>query len=374
MILLRMPHRTAIALIAAFLLLSGTAMARAQAALLMEEPYGFFGTLNPTGHNALYFQRICAETPISLRRCQPGELGVVIARYQGISGYDWIAVPLIPYLYSVQDVEDVPVHVDRAMVRRMRDRYHEAHLLSLGDDLSAGGFMYGGWTELLGASYQRRIFAFRFVTTKEQDDGLIQRLNAAPNLSHFDLLSNNCADFARKVLNQYFPGSFSRNLFPDAGVTTPKQIAHKLVRYARKHPETQLTIFEIPQIPGYRHHSGSNKGVDESLATSAYAIPIVLASPYLAVGLTIDYLVRGRFKLLPKRPYILSPQTMTVLAHPSLPMPNLPDSVAAANSGPAEQPEETDFRVPGTAGLVSTDAGSTKTKESSLQESKVSHE
>jgi len=26
----------------------------AQAALLMEEPYGIFGTLNPTGHNAIY--------------------------------------------------------------------------------------------------------------------------------------------------------------------------------------------------------------------------------------------------------------------------------------------------------------------------------
>ena len=36
---------------------------RAQAALLMEEPYGFFGTLNPTGHNAIYFERVCAETP-----------------------------------------------------------------------------------------------------------------------------------------------------------------------------------------------------------------------------------------------------------------------------------------------------------------------
>ena len=47
------------------------AHAKAQAALLMEEPYGFFGALNPTGHNAIYFQRICAETPVKLRRCGP---------------------------------------------------------------------------------------------------------------------------------------------------------------------------------------------------------------------------------------------------------------------------------------------------------------
>ena len=61
----------------------------AQAALFMEEPYGFFGTLNPTGHIAIYFGRICAETPVELRRCQPGELGSIIARYQGIRDYDW---------------------------------------------------------------------------------------------------------------------------------------------------------------------------------------------------------------------------------------------------------------------------------------------
>ena len=88
----------------------------AQAALLMEEPYGFFGALNPTGHNAIYFERICAETPVKLRRCQPGEMGAVIARYQGIDGYDWVAIPLLPYLYSVENPSDVPAHVDRDTV------------------------------------------------------------------------------------------------------------------------------------------------------------------------------------------------------------------------------------------------------------------
>jgi hypothetical protein len=82
--------------------------AGAQAALLMEEPYGFFGTLNPTGHTAIYFSRICAATPVKLRRCDADETGVVIARYQGIAGYDWVAIPLIPYLYSVEDAADVP--------------------------------------------------------------------------------------------------------------------------------------------------------------------------------------------------------------------------------------------------------------------------
>src|SRR5580700_4971862 len=159
----------------------------AQSALLMEEPYGVFGTLNPTGHNAIYFERICAETPVKLRGCKPGEMGVVIARYEGIDGYDWVAIPLLPYLYAVENAADVPAHVDRDTVDRLRNHYREAHLESLGDTLSPGNFLHGGWTQLVGAAYERRIFAFRFETTPERDDALIRQLNASPNLTRFDL-------------------------------------------------------------------------------------------------------------------------------------------------------------------------------------------
>ena len=289
----------------------------AQAALLMEEPYGFFGALNPTGHNAIYFERICAETPVNLRRCEPGELGAVIARYQGIDGYDWVAIPLIPYLYSVENAADVPAQVDRRTVMQLRSRYREEHLASLGADLQAGNMVHGGWTQLLGAAYERRIYAFRFQTTEEQDDALIEKLNAGPNRTSFNLLFSNCADFARVVLNGYFPRTFSRSIFPDAGMTTPKQITYKLVRYARKHPEAQLTVFEIPQIPGYRWRSRAVKGIDESIVTTIYAIPIALANPYLAGGLFINYLVRGRYQLIPKNSAVLGPENLSALTLPS---------------------------------------------------------
>ncbi len=285
----------------------------AQAALLMEEPYGFFGTLNPTGHNAIYFERICAETPVKLRRCQPGELGAVIARYQGIDGYDWVAIPLLPYLYSVENASEVPSHVDREQVRRLRDRYREAHLESLGLKLPAGSFVRGGWTQLVGAAYERRIYALRFDTTPEQDDALMARMNAGPNRTSFNLLFENCADFARVILNSYFPSTFRRSVFPDAGMTTPKQITYKLVKYARKHPETDLAVFEIPQIPGYRRMSHSPKGIDESLLTTPYAIPIVLLNPYLAGGLFVDYLVRGRYHPIPKHPEVLGPDNLSAV-------------------------------------------------------------
>ena len=302
----------------------------AQAALLLEEPYGIFGTLNPTGHNAIYFARICADTPVTLRRCQAGETGAVIARYQGIDGYDWVAIPLLPYLYSVERPSDVPAHVDRATVDQLRSRYRETYLLSLGSNLPQGNFFSGGWTQLLGAAYERRIYAFRFRTAPEQDDALIAQLNAGPNRSHFNLLFSNCADFARVVLNGYFPRTFRRNVFPDAGMTTPKQITYKLARYARKHPEMQLAVFEIPQVPGYRHQSHSNKDIDESFITTMYAIPIVILNPYFAGGLFADYIFRGRFNPIPKHPEKLAPGDLSVLTLQAAPEDNAASAEAQA--------------------------------------------
>ena len=332
------------AAVAALLLAVGRA--HAQAALLMEEPYGFFGTVNPTGHNALYFARICAETPVKLRRCEPGEMGSVISRYQGIAGYDWIAIPLIPYLYSVEGIDRVPVHVDREMVEAMRDRYHEAHLLDLGADGGAkvgeGNLLHGGWTELVGAAYERRIYAFRFETTQEQDDALMAKLNDGPNRSHFEMLYNNCADFARAVLNTYFPHTFRRSLFPDAGITTPKRIASTLERYSRKHQEMRLSVFEIPLIPGYRHLRRSNNGVAEAFLTTGYAVPLALINPYIAAGIVIHYLVQGRTHPLPKNPTVLGPEnlyTLTLPAHgPENPISAGTEAVSAVATPADAQP------------------------------------
>jgi hypothetical protein len=280
----------------------------------MEEPYGVFGTLNPTGHTAIYFSHICAETPVKLRRCEPGEMGSVIARYQGINGFDWVAMPLIPYLYSVDDVADVPQRVNRETVTRLRRQYREEQLTSLGKPLYEGDFFRGGWTQLVGVAYERRTYAFRFATTEEQDDELMAELNDRTNRSSFNLLFNNCADFARKLMNFYYPHTFNRTLVPDAFMTTPRQIAFRLARYAMKHPEIQLAVFEIPQVPGYRRQSRTNKSVSASLITTGYAIPIAMLNPYIAGGIFIDYLIRGRFpRSIPDHPELLEPEQLSVL-------------------------------------------------------------
>jgi hypothetical protein len=356
---MRKPRKTVCVLIVLAVLALSPATSRAQAALLMEEPYGFFGSVNPTGHNAIFFERICAETPTRLRRCQPGELGAVISRYQGINGYDWVAIPLVPYLFSVEEASDVPARVNRETVNRLRSRYHEAHLLSLGEDLHPGNFVHGGWTQLVGISYERRIYAFRFETTEAQDDALMARMNQSSNRSSFNLLFNNCSDFARFTLNFYYPGTFRRSVFPDAGMTTPKQLAYKLERYARKHPEIALTIFEIPQIPGYRRLSRSNKSIAESLTTTVYAVPLVFLNPYLAGGLFVDYCVRGRHHLIPKNPLLLTPDNLIALT---------------TSADAAENPLSAGTQAPSAAEEGSAEVVAIATANPGLTEMKVAHE
>jgi hypothetical protein len=292
-----------------------------QAALLMEQPYGVFGTLNPTGHAAVYLEHVCADSPVQVRLCRAGETGVVISRYKGLGGYDWMAIPLIPYLYAVDNSANVPVKVDQEAVDRLRDRYRETRLGVLGENLRPGNFFNGGWTELVGTAYDRRTYVFRFATTEEQDRELIARLNDRPNKSHFNILFNNCADFDRFILNNYFPHKFGRTILPDAGITTPKRIAYTLVKYAKKHPEMQFSILEIPQVPGYRRESRAIHGVTESLILNGYVIPIVILNPYVAGGLLADYLVRGRYNLIPKNPPTVDAkhlETLTERRTPSL--------------------------------------------------------
>src|SRR5277367_3959284 len=127
--------RAALMALAVVLLAMGGIRASADAALLMQEPYGEFGAFNPTGHAAIYLNHVCAESPTRLRPCRPGEPGAVISRYHKVDGYDWLAIPLVPYLYAVERVEDVPVTADAEIEASLRDRYRRNHLLAFAPDV-----------------------------------------------------------------------------------------------------------------------------------------------------------------------------------------------------------------------------------------------
>jgi hypothetical protein len=278
------------------LLVSASTRSYADIALLLQEPYGRFGSLNPTGHAAVYLTRICAASPTILRRCVAGETGVVISRYHGIGGFDWIAIPLMPYLYAVEQADQVPAFADADMVASLRDQYRVAHLQEMIPDEPGGTRPKGVWIELVGAAYDRQIVGFKIDTTEAQDDELIQELNARPNNGRFNLLFRNCADFARDIVNIYYPKALRSNFIADLGITTPKQIAKSLVRYSDRQPVVHLSAFMVAQIPGSRPQSKGVHGVLESLVKSKkYIVPLIAVQPWLSTGLVAGYLTAGRF-------------------------------------------------------------------------------
>ena len=291
-------------LLAILLCGAGARRAYGDAALLIEEPFGFFGSINPTGHSAIYLNRVCAETPTLLRRCRPGETGVVISRYSRIQKLDWVAMPVLPYLYAVERVEDVPAWADKNQIQKMQKAYAEDHLQSLVSATSEYDKKYL-WPQVLGVAYIRKIYSFKIVTTEEQDDRLIEEYNGKVNFSHFNLFTNNCADFSRDLLNFYFPLAIHRSITADIAITTPKQVAKSLSAYAKHHDQLELSEIIIPQIPGNYPRSHMNRGVVESLLkTKKYAVPIVVIHPYLLAGIAVTYLTNGRFRIENKAPVI----------------------------------------------------------------------
>ncbi len=270
--------------------------ASAGVTVLLEEPYSYDGALAGIGHTAVYLTHVCAATPIHLRRCGPGERGVVISRYNRIAGYDWIAIPLIPYLYAVDKPEDVPLSANQKLVAFLRDQYRRAHLEELAPDTASGDAPKGDWVQLVGSSYNRTSYGFQIETTAAQDDALIQWLNSRPNRASYKVLSRNCADFVHEVVNFYYPKAISRRAITDLEVMTPKHAAKSLVKYSKHHPDLKFTRIVFPQVPGTMKRSKPVRGVLESVVRAKkYILPLAVFHPIVAGGVAGAYLFGDRF-------------------------------------------------------------------------------
>lgn len=284
--------------------------AHASISLLVEEPFGSFGAFNPTGHAAVYLDNICADSPTRLRLCHTGEMGVVVSRYHRVDGYDWVAIPLIPYLYAVEHIEDVPQTATIELEKELRDRYRRAHLLNLAPSKEDGSAPKGEWIQLIGSSYDRHIYGFELETTRDQDEGIIARLNDSHNRGQFNLFYRNCADFARSILRSTFPGSIPRNAMSDFWLTTPKHLARLVSKFGEKNPELRFHTFQIPQVPGSIPRSRRVDGIGESLVRSKkYMVPLAFFSPTTAASLMAAYIGTGRFKMPKSAPVMAQLQT-----------------------------------------------------------------
>jgi hypothetical protein len=223
---------------------------------------------------------------------------VVISRYHKIDGYDWIAIPLVGYLYAVDDVSQIPAAASKEQVAALQDAYRRAHLMDIAPDNKKGEAPKGEWTELVGESYIRTMHGFQVESTAEQDERFMAKFNDKKNVGHFNLLFHNCADFSRMVLDIYMPHAVHRNFIADVGLMTPKQVARSLVEYSQKDPSVNMTAFVIRQVPGTIPRSHAVDGVAESLVKSKkYLIPMTILAPEVTGGVVVAYLADGRLKL-----------------------------------------------------------------------------
>ena len=280
---------------------SGTPL-YADIALLFHQPFGTFGFLTPTGHSALYLSRVCAESPVRLRRCQEGELGVVLSRYDKVAGYDWVAIPVIPFLYAVDRPEQVPDFVNRTSVNALRGSWRRDNLRDIlpdepdDSDYQNGEAPRGHWKQLVGAAYDRKIFGFVLETEEAADDAFIEMMNSRTNKRRFNFFFRNCADFTRDVINFYYPKSIKRNFVADIGIMTPKYVTKSFVKISQRNPDLRFSAFVIPQVNGDLARSKTARGVLESFIMSKhYIVPLVFFAPWVAVGGGGAFVVNGRF-------------------------------------------------------------------------------
>ncbi len=274
-------------------------LARADVSLFLQEAVGASGEATSAGHMSIYFSNICAEGSIRLRPCAAGETGVVIATYPGLGAnkpYQWIAVPLTPFLYGVEDERDIPLYVNGEVRRLMRETYRRNYLRSLVLDSEEGVLPGGRWQQLIGNSFNRDIYGFTLKTTAAEDTALIEKLNSRPNESRFNTLYNNCADFAREVINTYFPHAAHRDALNDFTMTTPKAVARSVTRYATKRPERLFHITKYAQLAGPIRRSLDNRNYSEmALVSKKYLIPQIILKRELLVIFAASYFIVGRF-------------------------------------------------------------------------------
>jgi len=321
------------------------ATARASVAVLVEEPYGSMVGMNPTGHSAVYLDHVCAESPTKLRPCAAGELGVVISRYKDIGGYDWLAIPLLGYLYAVDSVDDIPATIDKAAEDRLRDAYRREHLLAIAPNKEDGKAPDGDWYELAGSAYDRTLYGFQVKTTPEQDEKLIALFNDRRNKQRYNGAFRNCADFARVTINRFYPYAVRRNFIADLGITTPKQVGHALTNYGKHHPEAEFTEFIVPQVAGSLPRSHTIKGVTESLLTrKRYVLPITVMQPVMTGILFVAYMGKGRFDMPKDAPVLSLSATPQMLASSDVVPPlHVGDDLSPADPS-ADAPDDPDFQ------------------------------
>jgi hypothetical protein len=109
-------------------------------------------------------------------------------------------------------------------------------------------------------------------------------------------MTYNCADFARDVVNTYFPGAAKADHINDFWITSPKAIAKSFAHYGVRHPELEFHVVRFSQIPGeYKPSKDNRKGTEELYRSNRWRVPLALLRPQELVLFAASYMVTGKF-------------------------------------------------------------------------------
>jgi hypothetical protein len=255
--------------------------------------------ITSTGHSAVYFSRICAESPVKLRLCRPDEHGSVMSNYINIGedqSYEWNVVPLNVYLYGVEDPRNRPVFGSDKIKHALEEKYREKYLSGYCESVSCKTSYKSEWREMVAATLIRSVYIFVVETTVEQDKELIAEFNASPNKNHFNGVTRNCADFTRRVINAYFTHATNPNYINDFGMTSPKAVARSFTRYALRHPEADFRVLHFAQVPGTIKRSREcREGTEQLYHSKKFLIPLIVFAGYELPVVAASYELTGRF-------------------------------------------------------------------------------
>ncbi|HET7871306.1 MAG TPA: hypothetical protein VFL42_02270 [Terriglobales bacterium] len=299
---------------------------RADVGLILSESIG--GGINGwtgSGHAAIYFSNLCPDTPLKLRACGPGESGSVVSNYVSLGedvGYEWNAVSPEIALYGVENLAQQPLLAWPALRQALQERYRQQYLPEICTGARCTSNPEAEWRDLVATTFVRDSYVFLAKTMMDQDLKVMQWLNSSPNINHYNGFTNNCADFAARVLNAYFPGSARPDHMNDFAITSPKAIAKSFTHYSRAHSALQFRVVRFTQIPGsYRASTDAKKGTEALFTSKRWLFPLLLR-PHELAFFAGSYLLTGRFNPeheLRGRPSVGLPHAPSqALAHPLL--------------------------------------------------------
>ena len=252
-----------------------------------------------SGHSAVYFSRICPESPIKLRLCRPDEPGSVISNYTTLGEdqpFEWNVVSLSMYMYGVEDPQNRPLFGSQKIKHTLEERYRANFLAGYCEGATCRTSGKAEWREMVGATLSRSIYIFVVETSVEQDRALIAEFNSLPNQNHFNGITRNCAEFSRRIINTYFPHASRADYLNDFGLITPKAIARSFAHYGERHPEAHLRVLHFAQLPGtIKRSTECRSGTEQLYHSKKLLVPMILFADHELPFMAASYLLTGRF-------------------------------------------------------------------------------